>query len=136
MSKGKKGFTLIEIVIVVVIIGILMLIGLGLNRNQISTLKSRNLIENLQGDRDQAFMQNLNSSYINGNQYQFMKISINKVENTIILDYLQDPNITAEENKENPESKSDKNLWDTQGTKSISESTLATDTKRKIVGLT
>lgn len=133
---GKKAFTLIEILIVVVIIGTLMLIGLGMNQNQISTLKSRNLIENLQGDRDQAFMQNLNSSYINGMHYQFMKISINKAENTITLDYLQDPNITAEGNKENPESKSDENLWDTQGTESISQSTLATDTKRKIIGLT
>lgn len=136
MSKGKKGFTLIEIVIVVVIIGILMLIGLGLNRNQISTLKSRNLIENLQGDRDQAFMQNLNSSYINGNQYQWMQIALNKTENSITLDYLQDPSAPTSNDTEKSESKSDQSLSDSTNTKSIYQSILATDTKWRIIGLT
>lgn len=136
MSKGKKGFTLIEIVIVVVIIGILILIGLGLNRNQISTLKSRNLIENLQGDRDQAFMQNLNSSYINGTQYQWMQIALNKTENSITLDYLQDPNAPTSNDTEKSESKSDQSLSDSTNTKSIYQSILATDTKWRIVGLT
>lgn len=136
MSKGKKGFTLIEIVIVVVIIGILILIGLGLNRNQISTLKSRNLIENLQGDRDQAFMQNLNSSYINGKQYQWMQIALNKTENSITLDYLQDPNASTSNNTEKSESKSEQSLSDSTNTKSIYQSILATDTKWRIIGLT
>lgn len=128
MRTGKKGFTLIEMVIVVVIIGILMLVGLGLNRDQLKTLKSKTLIENLQGDWDQAFMHLLNSSSIDNQKFAFMQIKLNKTENTMELSYFKAWDGDSE-NEEEKNEKSDANSRDPSGLEQFWTLSLASQTQ-------
>lgn len=136
MRTGNKGFTLIEIVIVVVIIGILMLIGLGLNRDQLKSLKSRNAIENFQGDRDQAFVQVLNSSYLGWKKYDVMQIQLNTSQNQVQLSYFKNPqsNSDPEELQEKIQ-KADENSRSTDDLEPFGEKTLASETKWELAFL-